>query len=246
MSHEEETTTTTTTSSSSSDDRPPILAVDMDETIIQSDTEELIPGVEAALKKLHDDGWKIIIWTCRGDAEEFVPRVLGRYGIPYDAINSNLPGIKDKSRKIIFDAIVDNKNVDFGDGWEAVVEELEIRRKGWQSQGITKATIYSIDPRTGSEEIVQEWSLDSAGHAVLSEGDLESLELELDTCPEDGEEFLKAISRSVNNTYLFSSVARGEAFLFAPKKPAKTAFGDNLYSEIFEAISPTAKDPNVL
>lgn len=141
---------TTSTSSSSSEERAPILAVDLDETVIQSDTEELIPGAKDALIALKKLGWKIIIWTARGDAAKFVPEVLRRHGIPYDAVNENLPGIKDKSRKIVFDAIVDNKNVDFGEGWESIIRELEKRRKGWQHKGITKI----FDPSSKSEREV--------------------------------------------------------------------------------------------
>jgi len=143
---EESTTTTTTTD----EPRSPILAVDLDETIIQSDTEELVPGAKVALIALKKLGWNIIIWTARGDAEKFVPEVLGRYGIPFDAVNANLPDMKDKSRKIVFDAVVDNKNVDFGDGWESVVRELEKRRKGWKHKGVTKI----FDPISGVEKSV--------------------------------------------------------------------------------------------
>lgn len=132
------TDSSSSTTSDSSDPREPILAVDLDETIIQPDTEELIPGAKDALLALRKLGWKIVIWTARGDSDTFVPKVLGRHGIPYDAVNSNLPGIKDKSRKIVFDAMVDNKNVDFGMGWEKIVRELEKRRLGWRDKGMTK------------------------------------------------------------------------------------------------------------
>jgi hypothetical protein len=132
------TTDSSSTTSDSSDPREPILAIDLDETIIQPDTEELIPGAKDAILLLKMLGWKIIIWTARGDGDSFVPKVLGRHGIPYDAINENLPGIKDKSRKIVFDAIVDNKNVDFNSGWEEIVRELEKRRLGWRDKGMTK------------------------------------------------------------------------------------------------------------
>ena len=132
------TDSTTSTSESSSDPRDPILAIDLDETIIQPDTEELIPGAKDAIIKLKQLGWKIIIWTARGDSETFVPKVLSRHGIPYDAVNENLPGVKDKSRKIKFDAIVDNKNVDFSIGWDKIVFELEKRRLGWKDKGMTK------------------------------------------------------------------------------------------------------------
>jgi predicted mannosyl-3-phosphoglycerate phosphatase (HAD superfamily) len=140
-----------TTTTTSTEERAPILAVDLDETIIQSDTEELVPGAKPALLALKKLGWKIIIWTARGDAEKFVPEIMGRYGLPFDAVNENLSGIKDKSRKIVFDAMVDNKNVDFTDGWEAVVHELEKRRVGWKHKGITK----TLDPVSKTERVLE-------------------------------------------------------------------------------------------
>jgi hypothetical protein len=236
MPYEEETTTTDTTTSSS-DDRAPVLAVDLDETIIQSDTEELIPGARDALLALRKLGWKIIIWTARGDTDTHVPEILDRHDIPYDAINENLPGIGDKSRKIHFDAIVDNKNVDLNDGWEAAVEELEHRRKGWKDKGITKATVYRVDPVSGETEVVQEWGL-KGGCAVLLKGDESVVDYEMDASPEEGEEFLKEIGRSVNSTYLFADVARGQQFLFGPKKKLKTPFDSEnpAYARIFEGI----------
>jgi len=240
MPEEESTTTdTTTTTTSSSEGRPPILAVDLDETIIQSDTEELVPGARDALLALRKLGWKIVIWTARGDVDTHVPEVLERHGIPFDAINDNLPGVGDKSRKIHFDAVVDNKNVDLDDGWEAVVEELEHRRKGWKDQGITKATIFRMDPATNEMAVLQEWGLDKDGCAVLLKGDEDVVEMDFDASPVDGEEFLKEVERSVNNTYLFAEVARGKEFIFAPRERVHTNFDSKRhhYSRIFEGVS---------
>jgi hypothetical protein len=245
VSADEETTTdsTTTTTSTSSDGRPPVLAVDLDETIIQSDTEEEIPGARDALLALRKLGWKIIIWTARGDVDTHVPEILERHGIPFDAINENLPGMSNNSRKVHFDAVVDNKNVDFHDGWEAVVEELEHRRKGWKDKSVTKATIFHVDPVSGETEALQEWGLDKDGCAVLLKGDASVVEFDMDASPEDGEEFLKELERSVNNTYLFAEVARGKEFLFAPRERVRTNFGSdkNHYSRIFEGINGNHK-----
>lgn len=192
----------TTTSSSSSEPRPPILAVDLDETIIQSDTEELVPGAKEALQYLKDNGWLIVIWTCRGDIDTHVPQILKRHGIPYDAINTNVLGIKDKSRKISFDAIVDNKNVDFGDGWESIVRELEKRRAGWQRKDITKAFVYRLNPTDSTESIIQEWALNSAGEAVLTKGEFEEFEYEESPC--NGKAFLKSLENAVGGVYTWT------------------------------------------
>lgn len=187
------------------DERPPILAVDLDGTIIDEKTEELIPGAKDALVKLHENGWKIVIWTARGDAETYVPKVLSRHGIPYDAVNSNLPGIEDKSRKIYFDAIVDNKNVDFGQDWESVVGDLEHRRDGWKNVGVTKANIYQVDPVDGKTAVVQKWELDGKGRAVLVAKD--GSEVVKDRVVEDGRGFLRSLVEENYGTYRWAELA---------------------------------------
>jgi len=237
MPHEEEdtTTTTTTTTSSSSEARSPILAVDMDETIIQSDTEELIPGARDALLKLRALGWKIIIWTCRGNTGGHTREILDRHDIPYDAINENLPGIKDKSRKIVFDAVVDNKNVDFNSGWEAIVEELATRREGWVSQGITKVSVWEINPSTGEECVLQEWGLDTQGRAFLSKGSPEVLELGLDITPDQGAEFLKELQKTVSNTYMYATVTHGRD-VNSSKNAKSKGTQTHLHSDFFEKL----------
>ena len=191
-----------------SDSRPPILAVDLDGTIINEKTEELIPGAKDALLGLRKKGWKIIVWTARGDAETYVPKLLERLGVPYDAVNDNLPGIGDKSRKIYFDAVVDNKNVDFHDGWESVARQLEDRRVGWQNKGITKVNVCQMNPITGDAQVVQTWGLDKDGRAVMLKSTASvDFEKSLDsegTAPEHGEEFLKSLLRTVNGTYVWA------------------------------------------
>jgi len=187
-----------------SDARAPILAVDMDETIIMPDTEEIVPGAKEALLALRKLGWKIIIWTCRQKADKSVPPILSRYGIPYDAINENLPEADGDSRKIIFDAVVDNKNVDLTKGWQHVVKELQLRRKGWQKRGLTKATIYGLDTVTGESRVLSEYTLDSKGRAVLSKG----IDLELDTevSQDQGQEFLNSLAKTLNTSYTWTEV----------------------------------------
>ena len=194
------------TTDSSSEARPPILAVDMDETIIQSDTEELIPGARDALLALRELGWKIIVWTCRGDISGHTREILERHDIPYDAINENLKGLKHESRKIIFDAVVDNKNVDFGNGWESIVRELETRREGWRSKGITKAIITKINPETKQSEIVHIWKLQKNGGVILEKGSIDDLEIDVDVSPKDGLLFLKALEESYNTSFLCVSL----------------------------------------
>jgi hypothetical protein len=196
--------TTTTTDSTSESARPPVLAVDLDGTVIDPETEELIPGAKDALLMLHKLGWKIVIWTARGNAAEYVPHIMNRHGLPYDAVNENLEGDDDKSRKIQFDAVVDNKNIDLADGWEEAVRELEHRRKGWRHQKVTKVQVMQLDPMTGEASVEQIWGLNEKGHAVLLGGAfLEKGIVEIAVPVENGKDFLAELLKT-NGTFVWA------------------------------------------
>lgn len=94
-----------------------VLAVDFDGTI----TEESFPEVGAlrqnadvVLRKLYEDGHKIVINTCRtGKYEGLAEYFLIKHEIPFHFINSNLPELitkyKQDSRKISADVYIDNR-----------------------------------------------------------------------------------------------------------------------------------------
>jgi hypothetical protein len=174
--------------------------------VIDPETEELIPGAKDALRALHKLGWKIVIWTARGDAEEFVHHIMNRHGLPYDAVNENADGGEGKSRKIYFDAVVDNKNIDLSDGWEEAVRELEHRRKGWKHQKITKVRVMRLDPLTGEASVEQLWGLDEKGRAVLVSGGelLEKGIFEIAAPVENGKDFLAEMLKTVNDTFFWA------------------------------------------
>lgn len=192
--------------------RPPVLAVDLDGTIINPHTEELIPGARESLIRLKKDGWKIVIWTARDDAHEYVPEILQRLGVPFDAVNDNVGEVASKSRKIFFDAIVDDKNVSFDNGWDGVVRDLEDRRKDWQHAGITKegmkVRILRMDPMTGDVREERVYGLDKSGKAILLEGveNPDSVEKELVAggATNKGAEFLQTLLDSVNTSFVWA------------------------------------------
>lgn len=98
-------------------DRPRILAIDFDGTIAEAafpGIGKIIPGAKKYINLLYDEGYKILIHTCRtgsfeGDAENF----LRRSGIKYHYINSNLPCqiefFKQDCRKLSADMYIDDK-----------------------------------------------------------------------------------------------------------------------------------------
>jgi adenylylsulfate kinase len=75
-------------------DRQPTIAVDFDGVIADYNgwegTGELGPprtDVLDALKSLRDEGWKIVIYSCRASAE-IAPYLL-EHSVPFDEINQN-------------------------------------------------------------------------------------------------------------------------------------------------------------
>jgi hypothetical protein len=102
-----------------------IIAVDFDKVLSLGDYEfpaigEPCEMLFSVLKKLQDRGNKLILWTCRentkkdGNALDKAVAWCKDYGLEFDAINDNLPEIKEKykcnSRKIYADLYIDDKN----------------------------------------------------------------------------------------------------------------------------------------
>lgn len=74
------------------------------------------------LKKLKQEGHKLILWTNRGDNEQYkslseAVNWCKQKGLEFDAINENLPDIKKLSGyspKIMADYYLDDKAISFG------------------------------------------------------------------------------------------------------------------------------------
>lgn len=103
---------------------PIILAIDFDETIVNSHPFPKIRGLKKGavkyMRKLHQDGYYIIIWTCRTDKKECLDETqaklfLLQQNIPYDLINDNHPALqkafKNNCRKIAVDCYIDDKGL---------------------------------------------------------------------------------------------------------------------------------------
>lgn len=94
-----------------------IVAVDFDGTIVTNkypNIGEVNSRTVAYLKKMKSKGVKLILWTCRSGSHltEAVEFCEGQ-GIQFDAVNDNLPEIKEKygnnSRKIFADFYIDDR-----------------------------------------------------------------------------------------------------------------------------------------
>jgi len=75
------------------------ISIDFDGTIVDHefpDIGPLLPGALKTIRKLQDNGHKIIMWTCR-DGEYLVKAVefMADHDISFDAINQNPLGFPD-------------------------------------------------------------------------------------------------------------------------------------------------------
>jgi hypothetical protein len=103
---------------------PKLLAIDFDETIVHSNPFPAINGLRRGAKKyinkLHQEGYYIIIWTCRTDKdlckdETNAKGYLQLHSIPFDLINENHNALKkcfkNDCRKIACDFYIDDKGL---------------------------------------------------------------------------------------------------------------------------------------
>jgi len=104
----------------------PILAIDFDGTIRKAKRAtdknyELMPHCKIILKKLYNEGFRLILWTCRSDewTEDVVLFLKNRNILKYfEQINENVIDIKWwNTRKVYADAYIDDLNLQGFPGW---------------------------------------------------------------------------------------------------------------------------------
>lgn len=116
-----------------------ILAVDFDNTIVDTDEsvlrQPIIKGLrkdaKEVLQKLHDDGHYIIINTCRngGNLQKAID-YLNENEVVYDIVNANHPDnvkkFKRDNRKIFADFYIDDKNIGGIPEWENIYHIIKV------------------------------------------------------------------------------------------------------------------------
>lgn len=118
-----------------------IIAVDFDGTISRGkfpaiDGEQ--PYAGESLRKLHDEGHKIIIWTCR-TGEQLLSAInwLLERKIPFDRVNDhdpkNVAKYGDGGKKIYAHCYIDDKNIGGFPGWLQCVEEIERMEEAYKT-----------------------------------------------------------------------------------------------------------------
>ena len=100
-------------------ERPKILAIDFDETIVDNgfpniETAVLKLNAKEIINKLFDEGFYIIIWTCRSSEDHINDAInlLNNNGIKFHKINDNYPDLSfSPYPKIYYDCIIDDKGL---------------------------------------------------------------------------------------------------------------------------------------
>lgn len=195
--------------------RRPTVAVDFDHTLA-GDGDIPIPGAREAMIRLREAGWKVIVWTSRPDTDH-VRGWMAKNGIPYDHINEN-PEVDEAvyTRKVSFDAVVDDKAVSFRGNWGDAVAELERRRMTWEAAGEIKAVSLFTAGNDGSSRELARFEI-SGGAVVETTGTtnqavLDIMERGADISdgdyayPADGERFLKGLLE-IQGAYLWAEAS---------------------------------------
>lgn len=114
--------------------RPKILAIDFDGTIVEAafpGIGKIRPGVKRCINMLYEEGYKILINTCRtGSYEGDVEKFLHRSGIKYHYINCNLPTCIEyfgqDCRKLSADLYIDDKCLlGLPESWEEIYQIIK-------------------------------------------------------------------------------------------------------------------------
>lgn len=107
------------------------IAVDFDGTIVEDDYPEIgKPQVFAfeTLKRLQEQGHRLILWTYRcGDRLDEAVAFCEKKGIVFYAVNKSFPEEEEdtnRSRKILADLFIDDRNLGGFPGWAEVYQTL--------------------------------------------------------------------------------------------------------------------------
>jgi UDP-GlcNAc:undecaprenyl-phosphate GlcNAc-1-phosphate transferase len=110
--------------------RPPVLVVDFDNTIASPygypEIGKPIEGSRRFLRLLKNEGWKIIIYSCRSGAEHeaVMAKWLEENEIPFDEINRN-SSYPWASGKPVGDVYLDDRGVRFEGRWDAAYQKVQ-------------------------------------------------------------------------------------------------------------------------
>ena len=110
-----------------------IIAVDFDGTLHDAEYPNIGEPVKDAvevMRRIHDDGHTIIIWSCRaGRYYDDMVEWLDGIGIPFDYINEhdrtvlNTYGVD--TRKVYADVYIDDHNIGGIPSWKSIYRKIQ-------------------------------------------------------------------------------------------------------------------------
>jgi len=109
-----------------------VIAVDFDGVIHEYERwkgdahfDDPIIGAKEHMEKLKDDGWHVIVYTCRSNVQN-VKEFLEEHKIPYDAINENKFQPPDLNpNKMFADIYLDDRCVRFDGSWSTAYTKIK-------------------------------------------------------------------------------------------------------------------------
>lgn len=126
------------------------IAVDFDGTIVENRFPEIGKPILFAfesLKKLQDEGHRIILWTYRhGERLDEAIQFCEERGLSFYAINKSYPEEKHDetiSRKILADIFIDDRNIGGLKGWGEIYQQLSKAEKPLPKQEKKKRGLFS-------------------------------------------------------------------------------------------------------
>ncbi|MDL2322618.1 hypothetical protein LJC52_01370 [Bacteroidales bacterium OttesenSCG-928-A17] len=107
------------------------IAVDFDGTIVEHEYPKIgkpVPFAVDVLKKLHNEGHTLILWTVRhGRLLQEAVDYCNANGLTFYAINQNFPEEKpgDYSRKVTADLYIDDRNIGGLPDWGIIYQTIK-------------------------------------------------------------------------------------------------------------------------
>jgi adenylylsulfate kinase len=114
--------------------KQPIICIDVDGVIATKNKKdksigEPLKGSNKFLIKLHNLGWKIIIFSCR--PKKMLESYLKKHKLYYDEINENTD-INSKSPKPIADVYLDDRGLTFEGDFAEILNKIENFKPWWE------------------------------------------------------------------------------------------------------------------
>jgi len=124
------------------------LAIDFDNTIVEEkypDIGNLLPGAKKYINKLYEQGYYIIINTCRANDQELEAEdYLYRKGISFHRLNENQPSrilqYGTDCRKISADIYIDDKNLGNLPDWKTIYKLIRQKTNELSTERILTET----------------------------------------------------------------------------------------------------------